>query len=327
MADTTHLQLPLMAAAQAQKHVTHNEAILRLDAIVQLAVIDRDLTAPPANPGDGDRYIVASGGSGAWAAWDWNIAWFVDGVWTKLEPREGWRLWVEDEDLLLVWDGAAWVAIEGGGGGGNGGSGDPPTLQVFTTSGTWNKPAGLKFAVAEVVGGGGSGGGSGTNGGAGGGAGGGGYAMKHILASALGSTETVTVGAGGAPGATGENPGNAGGTSSFGSHCSATGGQAGLPPTGASSTPSGGSGSGGDLNMAGQSGTARIASGATGTTPGGASPMGYGFGGHLLPSDNLNNHGQDGGGRGGGGGGGRRISSDRQGGAGTAGIVIVREFY
>lgn len=108
MADTTHLQLPLLAAAQAQRHVTHNEALLRLDALVQLAVIDRDLTAPPAIPSDGDRYIPASGATGAWADWDWNIAWFVDGVWTKLVPREGWRVWIEDEDVLLVWDGAAW---------------------------------------------------------------------------------------------------------------------------------------------------------------------------------------------------------------------------
>ena len=109
MADTTHLILPLLAAAQAQKHVTHNDALLRLDALVQLSVKDRDLTAPPGAPADGDRYIPASGATGAWAGWDLNIAWFIDGVWTKLVPREGWRAWVDDEDLLLVWDGAAWA--------------------------------------------------------------------------------------------------------------------------------------------------------------------------------------------------------------------------
>jgi hypothetical protein len=111
MADTTHLLLPLMAAAQAQKHVTHNDALLRLDGIVQLSVKDRDLTAPPASPSDGDRYIPASGATGAWAAWDLNIAWYVDGVWTKLVPREGWRVWIEDEDKMLVWNGGAWVSV------------------------------------------------------------------------------------------------------------------------------------------------------------------------------------------------------------------------
>lgn len=117
MADTTLLLLPLLAAAQAQKHVTHNDALLRLDALVQLAVIDRDLTAPPGSPSDGDRYIPASGATGDWAGWDLNIAWYVDGVWSKLVPREGWLAWVADEDALLVWDGAAWSALGGGGGG------------------------------------------------------------------------------------------------------------------------------------------------------------------------------------------------------------------
>jgi hypothetical protein len=41
---------------------------------VQLAVLDRHLTAPPASPADGDRYIVASGAAGAWAGWDLNVA-------------------------------------------------------------------------------------------------------------------------------------------------------------------------------------------------------------------------------------------------------------
>lgn len=111
MANTTHLQMPLLAAAQAQKHVTHNDAILRLDAIVQLSVKDRDLTAPPASPSDGDRYMPASGASGDWSGWDLNVAWYVDGVWAKLVPRAGWIAYVEDEDVILVHDGSAWALL------------------------------------------------------------------------------------------------------------------------------------------------------------------------------------------------------------------------
>jgi hypothetical protein len=111
MANTTHLELPLLAAAQAQKHVTHNEAVQRLDATVQLSVKDRHLTNPPGAPSDGDRYIVASGGSGDWASWDLNIAWYVDGVWTKLVPRGGWIAYLEDENLVLIHDGADWVKL------------------------------------------------------------------------------------------------------------------------------------------------------------------------------------------------------------------------
>ena len=106
---TTHLLLPYILAAQAQKHVTHNEALRILDGLVQLSVLDRDLTTPPGSPADGDRYIVASGATGDWAGWDLNVALWTDGAWLRLPPRSGWRAWVEDEGLLLVYDGAGWV--------------------------------------------------------------------------------------------------------------------------------------------------------------------------------------------------------------------------
>lgn len=106
---TTHLLLPYILAAQAQKHVTHNEALRLLDGLVQLSVLDRDLTAPPGSPTDGDRYIVGSGATGAWTGWDLNVALWTDGTWLRLPPRTGWRAWVEDEGLLLVYDGAGWI--------------------------------------------------------------------------------------------------------------------------------------------------------------------------------------------------------------------------
>ncbi|PPB79452.1 uncharacterized protein DUF2793 [Albidovulum inexpectatum] len=105
---TPNLALPYIAAAQAQKHVTHNEALDRLDGLVQLAVKDRDLTAPPASPAEGDRYIVAPGATGAWAGWDGDLVLFSGGAWVRLAPQAGWRVWIEDEAVLLVFDGASW---------------------------------------------------------------------------------------------------------------------------------------------------------------------------------------------------------------------------
>ena len=108
---TTHLLLPYILAAQAQKHVTHNEALRLLDAMVQLSVLDRDLTVPPATPADGDRYIVASGGTGLWAGWDLNVTTWVDGVWMRLMPRPGWLAWIADEATFFVWNGSAWQSV------------------------------------------------------------------------------------------------------------------------------------------------------------------------------------------------------------------------
>jgi hypothetical protein len=111
MANSTNLILPYLEAAQAQKHVTVNEAIRALDALVHLSVKDRSLATPPGSPADGDRYLVAlSSATGAWTAKEGKVAVWQDGAWAFLEPREGWVLWVEDEDVLLVYNSASWVA-------------------------------------------------------------------------------------------------------------------------------------------------------------------------------------------------------------------------
>ncbi|MGV6871741.1 DUF2793 domain-containing protein [Pseudochelatococcus sp. B33] len=117
MSETTKLRLPLLAAAQAQKHVTHNEALQRLDALLHLEVLDRDLAAPPSGPLDGDRYIVASGATGDWAGEDGHVAAWQDGVWRFFEPQIGWRAYVRDEAALYVKAAGGWVAAGGGGGG------------------------------------------------------------------------------------------------------------------------------------------------------------------------------------------------------------------
>lgn len=112
MPDTSaHLALPFIMASQAQKHVTHNEALRLLDGIVQLSVLDRDLTDPPGSPAEGDRYIPASGAAGAWAGWDGSIAYWVDGAWMRLLPAPGWLAWVVDEAQAVIWTGSAWVPM------------------------------------------------------------------------------------------------------------------------------------------------------------------------------------------------------------------------
>ena len=114
MNTTANLALPYIMPAQAQKHVTHNEAIRTLDSLVQLGVLDRDLVNPPAAPADGSRYIVGASASGGWSGHSGQIAAFQDGAWSFHSPREGWLAWVADEDRLVAWDGAAWIVAGGG---------------------------------------------------------------------------------------------------------------------------------------------------------------------------------------------------------------------
>ncbi|MCG6203142.1 DUF2793 domain-containing protein [Rhodopseudomonas sp. HC1] len=108
MTATSNLALPFIEAAQAQKHVTHNEALRILDAAIQIAVADRTRTTPPASPAEGERHIVAAGGSGAWAGQCNAIASWQDGAWAFLAPKQGWCVWSVADDILLVFDGSAW---------------------------------------------------------------------------------------------------------------------------------------------------------------------------------------------------------------------------
>ncbi|MFZ5690681.1 MAG: DUF2793 domain-containing protein [Pseudomonadota bacterium] len=108
MSETVHLGLPYIAAAQAQKHVTHNEALRMLDALVMLTVKRRDLSVPPGTPEEGDRYIVHAPGAGAFAGKDESIAHFADGQWQFYTPRLGWVCYVADELMLVAWNGTSW---------------------------------------------------------------------------------------------------------------------------------------------------------------------------------------------------------------------------
>ncbi|GJD63321.1 DUF2793 domain-containing protein [Methylobacterium frigidaeris] len=111
-AATANLALPLMAAAQAQKHVTHNEALVALDTLVQLAVLDKDLTAPPASPAEGDRYLIAGAApTGAWAGWAGRVVRYQDGAWRSFVPRPGWLAFVADEADLYTCTGVAWASF------------------------------------------------------------------------------------------------------------------------------------------------------------------------------------------------------------------------
>lgn len=110
MSDTSpRLGLPFIKPAQAQKHVTHNEAMRQLDALVQLNVIDFEATVPPSLPCEGDAYALGPGASGEWAGQDGAIAIRVDSAWQFFPPDPGWIASLSDASELRIWSGTAWL--------------------------------------------------------------------------------------------------------------------------------------------------------------------------------------------------------------------------
>lgn len=201
--------------------------------------------------------------------------------------------------------------------------------QVFTSTGTWTKPSGIKKIKVIVTGGGGGGTSMRTNNDQGGMSGGAGGTAIEIIDVTSVSTVSVTIGAGGAGNeSTGAHSAGDGGTSSFGSYCSATGGQGG--DDGFNDTRNGGKGgvgSGGDINLTGGSGASGSYSGADNPNPtltmGAPSYWGgnggsYGNAAYGTVPEINGKHGSGGGifGR----------TSTGTGGDGGAGIVVVEEY-
>ena len=111
MPDMDHsgrLELPYILPAQAQKHITHNEALRMLDAIVQLTVQEFDRSAPPATGQDGDIYVVGPTPTGEWAGQGGKLAYHTNGGWMYLAPREGWIACDLGSDGLRVFRAGSW---------------------------------------------------------------------------------------------------------------------------------------------------------------------------------------------------------------------------
>lgn len=128
-----NLKLPYLAPAQAQKHVTHNEALRRLDAIVQLSVMTVTDT-PPTDPQNGESVRIGENPQGVFADKAQHVAVYQDGAWAYLTPQVGWRCYVQDLAELHIFDGVLWQAI---GGGGN--SDTLATLGINTSADSFNR--------------------------------------------------------------------------------------------------------------------------------------------------------------------------------------------
>ena len=110
---TARLELPYLAAGQMQKHVTLNEALTRLDALVQTLIASRTTTAQPGAPEEGALYVLPTGRTGTdWAARAVGTVVRADmGGWVEVPVQDGLIALVQDAGELIVRSGGDWVAL------------------------------------------------------------------------------------------------------------------------------------------------------------------------------------------------------------------------
>lgn len=108
--ETMRMQMPLLQPAQAQKHVTVNEALMRLDGLVNLVLQSVTTPLPPTAVIDAQAWGVPAGAQGAWAGQTGRIAIGSNGGWVFVPPSAGMRAFVADQGSQAIHDGTSWIA-------------------------------------------------------------------------------------------------------------------------------------------------------------------------------------------------------------------------
>lgn len=108
METTYRFRLPLLQSGQAQKEITHNEALVATDALLHLAVEDYGRALPPTAAGTGCAWIVGADPRGDWYAQAGKIAYLSEGGWLFFEPLEGLTAWIKSSSAHAIFRGGVW---------------------------------------------------------------------------------------------------------------------------------------------------------------------------------------------------------------------------
>jgi hypothetical protein len=104
---TNRVSLPYILQSQAQKEITHNQALDLIDVLLQASMVDVSIDTPPGSPAAGDCYIVGGSPTGAWAGHANALAYYTTG-WNFLPPFTGLTVYVASAGALYSWNGSAW---------------------------------------------------------------------------------------------------------------------------------------------------------------------------------------------------------------------------
>lgn len=104
---TARLALALLQPGQAQKEMTHNEALAILDLVVQARAVAAGLQNPPEAPELGACWIVGDAPGGAWTGCAGMLAGWTSGGWRFVTPIDGMQIWLNEAGEFLQFSNGA----------------------------------------------------------------------------------------------------------------------------------------------------------------------------------------------------------------------------
>lgn len=111
---TPNINLPTTPSGATNISAAYNDAMQLIDALLHLAVEDKDLSAPPVTvAGDiGKRWIIGAAPTGDWSGEAGNIALCTgENLWRIIKSKEGFEAWVIDEGAKYRYKSGAWTAV------------------------------------------------------------------------------------------------------------------------------------------------------------------------------------------------------------------------
>ncbi len=143
MSNSPNLSMPFIMPAQAQKHVTHNEAIELIDALVQLRIAELDLAEPPADATEGQVFGIGAGATGPFEGRDGALACHYGGGWIFITPRDGFCAWIVSKQAMHVYREGTWRLLSD--------ERSTGTVDGLGINTTWNQGNRLSVSAPETL--------------------------------------------------------------------------------------------------------------------------------------------------------------------------------
>ncbi len=106
---TARNKFPLLSAGQAQKEITHNEALVLIDALVAPVVQSVAPANIPTNPTLGEAWIVGPAPSGAWQGHPHALAIYTEGGWRFVDSYDGFAVWSVANAMIARFSAGSWT--------------------------------------------------------------------------------------------------------------------------------------------------------------------------------------------------------------------------